>query len=218
MTDEMTARALRSSWRASEQALYSLGGGDVGRYERAVQLVRAIVDELQGITSTAALVDRWPEAGGIVAAAVERVGLALGSLPVDQVAGAAFALRHGALQADETRRARSELIAAARQEGADWVVLHESGDLLAGFADPYGTTRMHLASGLAIVAAVQPELTTGATVRTLTVVRLDPLTGDLVDDDPGIADHAYSDSSSFRSGEAALREVVEEAAAADRVG
>ena len=51
MTDEMTARALRSSWRASEQALYSLGGGDVGRYERAVQLVRAIVDELQDITS-----------------------------------------------------------------------------------------------------------------------------------------------------------------------
>jgi hypothetical protein len=50
------------------------------------------------------------------------------------------------------------------------------------------------------------------------VVRLDPLSGDLVDDDPGIADLAYSDSSSFRSGEAALREVVEEAAAADRVG
>ena len=47
MTDEMTARALRSSWRASEQALYSLGGGDVGRYERAVRLVRAIVDGLR---------------------------------------------------------------------------------------------------------------------------------------------------------------------------
>ena len=218
MTDEMTARALRSSWRASEQSLYSIGGGDVERYQRAIRLVRAVADDLLDITSTDALVDRWPEAGGIVAAAVERGGLALGSLPVDQVAGAAFALRHAALQADETRRARSELIAAAREEGADWVVLHESGDLLAGFADPYGTTRMHLASGLAIVAAVQPELTTGATVRTLTVVRLDPLTGDLVDDDPGIADHAYSDSSSFRSGEAALREVVEEAAAADRVG
>src|SRR6266545_2888132 len=82
MTDEMTARALRSSWRASEQALYSVGGG-------------------------------------LVAAAAERTGLALGSLSVDQVAGAAFALRQVALQAEEARRARSDLVAAARAEGAD---------------------------------------------------------------------------------------------------
>jgi hypothetical protein len=218
MTDEMTARALRSSWRASEQSLYSIGGGDVERYQLAVRLVRAIVDELGGVKSTDELVDRWPQAGEIVTGALEGTGLALGALPLDQVAGAAFALRHAALQAEETRRARTELIAAARSDGADWVVLHETGDLLAGFADPYGSTRMHLGSGLAIVAAVQPDLTTGVAVRTLTVVRLDPRTGDLVDDDPGIADLQYSDSTSFRSGEAALREVVEETAAAERIG
>jgi MoxR-like ATPase len=218
MTDEMTARALRSSWRASEQALYSIGGGDVERYQRAVRLVRAVVDDLRETESTVALVDRWPDAGRIVADAAERAGLALGSLPVDQVAGAAFALRQTVLQADESRRARSELIAAARAGAADWVVLHETGDPLAGFADPYGSTRMHLPSGLAIVAAVQPDLATGAPVHTLTVVRLDPRTGDLLDDDPGVADDlAYSDSSSFRTGEAALREVVEEAATAGRI-
>lgn len=218
MTDEMTARALRTSWRASEQALYSIGGGDVERYQLAVRLVRAIVDELADVTSTDALVDRWPDAAEIVASALDRTGLTLGYLPIDQVAGAAFALRHGALQAEETRRARSELIAAARKQGATWVVLHETGDPLAGFADPYGSTRMHLTSGLAIVAAVQPDLTTGAAVCTLTVVRLDLTTGDLVDDDPGIADLTYSDSSSFRSGQAALQEVVEELGSADRIG
>lgn len=217
MTDEMTARALRSSWRASEQALYAIGGGDVERYQRAIRLVRAVVDELAGVDSTAALADRWPEAGGLVAGAAERAGLALGSLPMEQVAGAAFALRQAVLQADEIRRARSELIDAARAEGADWVLLHETGDPLAGLADPYGSTRMHLASGLAIVAGVQPDLSTGAAVRTLTVVRLDPCTGDLLDDDPGIADLTYSDSSSFRTGEAALREVVEETSAGERI-
>ncbi len=218
MTDEMTARALRSSWRASEQALYSVGGGDVERYQRAIRLVRVVADELGDTDSTAALADRWPEAGGLVAAAAERTGLALGSLSVDQVAGAAFALRQVALQAEEARRARSDLVAAARAEGADWVVLHETGDPLAGFADPYGATRMHLASGLAIVASMQPDPATGVAVHTLTVVRLDPRTGDLVDDDPGVADLTYTDSSSFRSGEVALREVVEEAAAAHRIG
>lgn len=213
MTDEMTARALRSSWQAAEQTLYSMGGGDVGRYERAVMLVRAVFDELRETESTATLVDRWPEAGAIVAAAAERAGLGLGSLPVDQVAGAGFALRHAALREAETRQARADLIAAARTEGAEWVALHETGDPLAGFADPYGSIRVHLPSGLAIVAGVQPDPATGAVAHTLTVVGLDPLNGDLVDDDPGIADLTYSDCTSFRSGEVALRGLVEEVAA-----
>jgi hypothetical protein len=218
MTDEMTARALRSSWRAAEQALYSIGGGDVERYERTVKLVRGVVDELSDADSTVELVERWRDAGEIVDAASARTGLALGSLPVDQVAGAGFALKHAALHAAETRRARTELIAAARDEAVDWVVLHESGDPLAGFADPYGSTRMHLRTGLAIVAGVLPDPGTGAPVRTLTVVRLDPLTGDLVDDDPGVADLTYSDTSSFRSGETALRGLVEELAVEERIG
>lgn len=218
MTDEMTASALRTAWRAAEQSLYSLGGGDVDRYERAVKLVRAVVDTLRDTESTAALVDRWPEARQVLQAAVHRTGIELASLPADQVAGAGFAMRHAALHAEEARRARADLVSAARAECADWVVLHESGDLLAGFADPYGSTRMHLPSGLAIVAGVLPDPATGATVHTLTVVRLDPDTGDLLDDDPGLADIAYSDCASFRSGEIALRGLVEELASGRRIG
>jgi len=218
MTDEMTARALRASWRAAEQSVYAIGGGDVERYERVVRLVRGVVDELVDTESTVELVERWPLAGDLVAAAAGRTGLPLGSLPVDQVAGAGFALKHSALQAVEVRRARVELIAEARREGDTWVVLHETGDPLAGFADPYGSRRMHLASGLAIVAGVLPDARTGAPIRTLTVVKLDPQTGDLLDDDPGIADLTYSDTASFRSGETALRGLVEEVAAEERVG
>lgn len=218
MTDELTASALRTAWRAAEQSLYSLGGGDVDRYERAIKLVRGVVDTLQDTYSTAALVDRWPEARQVLDTAVRRTGVELASLPADQVAGAGFAMRHAALQAEEARRARAELVSAARADGADWVVLHESGDLLAGFADPYGSTRLHLPSGLAIVAGVLPDPATGATVHTLTVVRLDPESGDLVDGDPGLADIAYCDCASFRSGEIALRGMVEELASEERVG
>lgn len=218
MTDAMTASALRSAWRAAEQSLYSIGGGDVDRYERAVKLVRAVVDELCDVTTTATLLDRWPEAGRILENAVRRTGLALASLPPDRVAGAGFALRHAALQAQEARQARADLVSTAHASGSEWVVLHESGDLLAGFADPYGSTRMHLRSGLAIVAGVLPDPATGATVHTLTVVRLDPDTGDLADDDPGLADMAYSDCASFRSGEIALRGLVEEMASSEHVG
>lgn len=218
MTDEMTASALRTSWRASEQSLFSLGGGDVDRYERAIKLVRGVVDTLEDIDSTDDLLERWSEARSVLEAAVLRTGIPLASLPADQVAGAAFALRHSALQAQESRRARGALLAAAHAEGAEWVVLHESGDLLAGFADPYGSTRMHLASGLAIVAGVMPDPATGTTIHTLAVVRLDATTGDLLDDDPGLADVAYSDCASFRSGEITLRGLVEELSATERVG
>ena len=218
MTDEMTASALRTSLRASGQSLYSLGGGDVDRYERAIRLVRGVVDTLADIDSTDDLVERWSEARGVLEAAVLRTGIPLASLPAEQVAGAGFALRHSALQAQESRRARGALLATAHAEGAEWVALHESGDLLAGFADPYGSTRMHLASGLAIVAGVMPDPATGATIHTLAVVRLDSTTGDVLDDDPGLADVAYSDCASFRSGEVALRGLVEELAATERVG
>ncbi|GAB6984900.1 hypothetical protein [Nocardioides pyridinolyticus] len=218
MADELTASALRTAWRAGEQSLYSLGGGDVERYERAITLVRGVVDALQDVHSTAELVERWPEARQVLEVAVRRTGVGLASLPADQVAGAGFAMRHAALQAEEARRARLDLVAAARAEGAEWVVLHESGDQLAGFADPYGSTRLHLRSGLAIVAGVIPDPATGATVHTLTVVRLDPESGDLVDGDPGLADMTYFDCASFRSGEIALRGMVEKLASQPYVG
>src|SRR5262245_59656814 len=105
MVDEMTARALRTAWQQAEQGLYGMGGGDVSRYELAVRLVRAVSDELGHVTSTAELMDQWPHAEELVHSASARSGLAIGALPVDQVAGAAFALRLTALRAQEARRA-----------------------------------------------------------------------------------------------------------------
>ncbi|GAB3201164.1 hypothetical protein GCM10027062_22540 [Nocardioides hungaricus] len=211
MADEMTARALRTAWRQAEQSLYAIGG-DVDRYEQAIRLVRAVSDELGDVESTAALVDRWPDAEALVGAASARAGVPVGGLQVDRVAGAAFALRCAALQAQEARKARTELVRAARVEGAGWVVLHESGDPLAGLADPYGSTRMHVGSGLAIVAGLHPDPSDGSPVRTLVVVQLDPETGDLLDDDPGVADLACPDVASLRAGESTLRGLVEQRA------
>lgn len=140
-------------------------------------------------------------------------GWGWGRCPSTRSPHAGFALRHAALREAETRQARADLIAAARTEGAEWVALHETGDPLAGFADPYGSIRVHLLRVGDREAGVQPDPATGAVAHTLTVVGLDPLNGDLVDDDPGIADLTYSDCTSFRSGEVALRGLVEEVAA-----
>jgi hypothetical protein len=209
VVDDMTARAVRGAWQQAEQGLYSMGSGDVARYELAIRLVRAVADELGAVGSTADLLDAWPRAEELVHAAADRAGLSTMSLRVDQVAGAAFALRQATLQAQEARQLRIERVAAARAEGADWVVLHEGGNLSAGLADPYGSTRMHVASGLAVVSGIYPDPATGGPVRTLTVVGLDPRTGDLVDDDPGVADLECLDERTFLSAEHDLRGLVE---------
>jgi hypothetical protein len=180
--------------------------------------VRAVVDDLAGVGSEQALIERWAAAGDLVGAAAGRTGVALESLAVEQVAGAAFSLRDAALRAEGARSARLRLLQEARENGAEWVVLHETGQLGAGLASPYGLTRMHVPTGVAIVAAVQPDPTTGGALHMLTVVRLDPESGDLVDDDPGLADTAYVDAASFGGAEQALVAVVENHAHKGRIG
>ena len=45
---------------------------------------------------------------------------------------------------------------------------------------------MHLASGLAVMSLVQPDPDRGTASFVVTVIKLDPLTGELLDADPGI--------------------------------
>lgn len=208
MTDEMTARALQASWRAAEQSLYVIGGG-VEQYQRAIALVRAVSDLLADVTSSEELLARWPEAAELVARAEMDVGLPPGSLPLDRVAGAAFALRHGALLATEAQRARIAAIDAARADGADWARLQETGRRESGLADPYRSLRMHVASGLALLVAVQPDPATGAPSWSVTVLRLDPATGSIADGDAEVADRVYDDLPALAAGEAELARLVE---------
>ena len=99
-----------------------------------------------------------------------------------------FALRDAEIRASEHERQQARIVETARSEGSAWARLHETGDLSSGLASPYQTIDMHLATGAAIVAAVESNPMTARANHVLTVIRMDPETAVPVDIDPGIAE------------------------------
>lgn len=214
--DELTVRTLVSGWRSAEQSLYSLGGGDVERYQRAIRMVRALADRLDDIATVEALVARWSEAERLVAEVVAEAGLPPASVVADQVAGAAFSLRHQSVVARQAHRARLDRIAAARAEGEEWVVVHESPESVADYGTPSIQVRMHLGTGLGVQRIHQPDLGAGgAESWSLEVLVLDAATGDPVADDrsadPAFAATEHATEEEARAAEADLVRRIEAA-------
>ena len=186
MADQASIKAARASWAECERQLYPMAVADPARYQQMIIAVRALADEMHTVASIEQLVTLWPRAGQMLVTVVAARGVPVQSLPQEQVAGAAFALREREIRELSRRQALQDHIGAARQSGDVWVVLDESGRIDAGLFDPYRCTEMHVASGLAVMSHVQPDPGCGIASFVVTVVKLDPLTGELLDADPGI--------------------------------
>jgi hypothetical protein len=199
-------------WAESERRLYPLATSAPERYMELVRLVRAVGDGLAGITSSDELLQHWAEGtDDLVLQTASQHGLELGDFPARHVAGAAFALRAAEVAAVEHRRERVAQIATASSAGQAWVTLNRCGSLAAGLLDPFQSVDMHLASGLAIVSSVTPHYRTGAASYEVSLVRMDPATGDLLDADPRLAEPVESaDADSYSSSFAGLRAFVEQ--------
>lgn len=186
--NKLGTEATRALWIECERQLYPMAVSDSIRYQRIIVVVRALADEMNSVTSIEQLLDMWPQALEMLAAVVSARGLSAGNLPQEQVAGAAFALREREIKAQSDRQARQDRIGAARLSGDAWVLLDESGELDSGLTNPYQCTEMHVASGLAVMALVQSDSCDGAPSFVVSVIRLDPLSGELLDATPGIED------------------------------
>ncbi|EIN00489.1 hypothetical protein WQE_13791 [Paraburkholderia hospita] len=176
------------SWVESERQLYGMVVADPSRYEQVILAVRAMADEMHEVASTAQLAAMWPSAPDLFVSVMARLGLPAQTLPREHVMRAAFALRERELREQILRQVRRGCIDAARQGGDAWAVLDEAGTLEAGLVDPYRCTEMYVASGLAVISQVQPDVERGVSLFVLSVVRLDPLSGELLDATPGIED------------------------------
>lgn len=207
--DDVIPAAMRTSWAESERRLYPLATSDTSRYERIIVVVRAVADELRSVASTEQLVALWPNARELVASAATARGLSVSSLPDEHIAGAAFVLREGELKAQRHRQSQEDRIGVARLAGQEWVVLDERGDVDAGLVDPYQCTEMHVASGLALVSLVQLDPSQGIVNYVVAVIQLDPLSGQLIDAEPGIADwEEHDDREAFVAHREAVRRRV----------
>ncbi len=200
---------LRRQWSESERKLYPLATVSTEKYQALVRIAREAANDLSVVETIDGLVAHWPQAETIVRAASARRDLPLGDLPEQDVAGVAFALRDAELRAEAHQRQIGETIRSAVDRGEQWAMLHETGTLKHGLLDPYSAIELHVPSGAAIVSSVEPNPTDGSANHVLSVIRLDPTTGDTVDLEPGIAEaeeHATADR--FEAARAALRTTV----------
>jgi hypothetical protein len=207
MTEGTTSiEAAHLCWAECERHLYPIAASDPLRYQQIIVAVRALADEMHTAESVEQLIAMWPQATTMFSSVAATRGLPAQALPREQIAGAAFALREREIREHIQRRARRGRIEAARESGAAWVVLDESGKLDSGLLAPYRCTEMHVASGLAVISQVQPDPERGAVMFVVSVVKLAPLTGELLDSTPGIEDWAeYARAEDFMAHRQVIR-------------
>lgn len=206
----MSARNNLPHWSECERALFAVAGMEPSRYERIIIAVRALADALREVATGKALAAAWEGADALLQKVAEARGLSMSELPAQRVAGAAFALRAREIEALTLRQGRISRLQAARRSRESWVVVEQAGDVDEGLFDPYRSTELHLASGLAILSFVQADPSSGAPIYVVGVAKLDRKTGALIDAEPGFADwHEHAGKGEFEAARNALRERID---------
>lgn len=171
--------ALRS-WQAAEEKLYPVVMLRPEVYQRYVELVRAVADELWSYVTPESLASAYARASEIVATVIARFGASVDDMDLGLLAGAAFSLRYREVLAETSRQEAVRRIDEARARGDPWVVLYEMGKAKGAPALPYRRLEMHLPDGVGLHVFVEEDPETGAPIFGLERVQLDPSTGDWV--------------------------------------
>lgn len=200
---------LRAEWAECERTIYAISGMDTSRYENALRAVRACANLLREVGEGQDLAALWQRAEALLAPALAAQGVPPDGAVAQRILGASFALHDresAALAKKEDFRAR---VAQARQDGLPWVMLEEKGRLDDGMMNPYHAVDMHVATGLALCCSTAMDPAGGRSIYTLTVVRLNSDSGEVVDVEPGVEDWFESfDPEELRRRIQALREHI----------
>lgn len=180
-------RRARARWRAAEDRLFPVALVDPDGYRRLLSVVAVLLQKLRVSTTS---LDQLLELDSHPAPLVAAASIAAVDGAADRMAlEAAFAVRDRELAAAAERDRRTRTIAAARNADATWVDLDGSWEAVCRTGARH--TELHLASGRALVAAVDPY--SGDDPYQLEVVVLDTDTGtpvETTDQDQRFADRA----------------------------
>lgn len=213
--DRDPTAVLAAYWNESERRLYPTATTNPDAYQAAVRLVRAVVDALAPVSGLDELARRWEQRGGILDEAARSAGAATAHGLADETLGAGFALRRREILEERAARRRRQRIEAAQEQGHDWAVIHEQGDLGSGLADPYQRVELHLRSGLAVVSMVEPDPSTMAPVYVVMVTAMGDGDGSAAEVDADLlAGLETADAETFEDNRRAVRHRVEASGAA----
>jgi hypothetical protein len=165
-------------WRSAEDRLYPVVMLRPDLYQRSVELVRKVADELAAsCPDIEALVTAWPEATDLVYRVSSLSLLPLGDLDVSLVAGAAFSLRYREQATAVARAERIDRVQAAAAGGEAWVEVEQTGTPETAAFMPYARLEMHVPSGLGLRRSLGADPDTGRPVFGVETLRLDRATG-----------------------------------------
>lgn len=203
---------LAAYWSESERRLYPTATTNPDAYQSSVRLVRAVADALAPVADLDELARRWERHGDTLEEASRSTGEVAAYGLATEIAGAGFALRRRELLAERAERLRRERIAAAREAGRAWAVIHEQGSLESGLADPYQCVELHLPTGLAVVSMVEPDPSTMSPVYVVAVTAMGDEQGGAPEGGAGLlGDVETADLKQFEENRAEMRSRVEAA-------
>lgn len=192
-------RRLATHWAAAADRAFATGLTDPAAYARTTRLVSAVVQTLRERGDGAdALLAAWRERHDLTAgvAATDEL-LTTDGLVVDDVAGAAFAMRHREVATAIAQEGR--LAALAEHVGRTaWVVLEESGPFGGDPFVPYRRLEVDADRGEAVLVTTRPNDDFTAPVHVVEELHFDPATGALR---PLVGDHGTLDPREFDSAE-----------------
>ena len=205
----MDIEALLAQWRASEAKLYPMILVSPHQYETNLSLVRAMTDDLAGVTSVDDLVGEYERRADRLAASADRLEVAapspvVGSLLID----AAFLNRYLELPAEHQQAEAARRIAQAG-DGPGWVTLAEAGDDGPSAATGFQRIEMRVPDGLGMHTYIDIDATTFLPLYGIEILQLEPTTGEHLDTNARPERQQFTDREQWLAAIAALKEPVE---------
>ena len=210
-TPSGAAASLVGRWRDAERRLYPLVLSAPELYERSLVLVRATADALRAVDDEAQLVARFTDSEQLVLQAAEAGKLPVAGVDLGAVAGAAFALRHGELDAAATRAAARASLSAARDAGHAWATLREDGRRLPGgeVVPPYHLVEAATTRPVGLHAYAVFDMTSGTVSYGVQALGIDETTGHWwVDEASPVPERIHEDAQAWEASRREMRELL----------
>lgn len=186
---QVPAAVLRS-WDQAEAKLFPLVMARPDVYERALRMITDLAARLR---------DTCPDVPALLAAHERGADLVAEPDPgirPELVAAAACAMRYREIVTTGAAQRRLTALARARDQGLEWTVVEENGDLARAPYLPYQRVEAHVRSGRAVIISIEPDETLTGAVHRLDAADLDLATGEL---------RAGAELGSYRDAEAAAQ-------------
>jgi hypothetical protein len=195
-------------WRLGEERLYPVATVRPDLYEAVIGLVRSLVDHLQSVPDTDALVVTYRTA--VRDAELADAGVAADAIPpevdLDLVRDAAYQVRSRELHQRAATERTETAIRRARAAGEPTVTIWSEGEREQW--PPYRRVEMSLASGRAVSVSTSVDPETMTPRFALEAIELDPATGEAAETEPLVPRREFTNPDEWRAAAEELRRAL----------